>query len=456
MKTRNNIQEVLVIASFPKHGSTHGPATVGVASYTKNMLVGLLDSAHKDGTKLDITVLADRLANHPTQNYIDSGLRVKRVWKRNNIWLYIHLLKEIITHPAPTVVVAFELAMLGGPLVTGFLPLFLLTMRLLGKQSILVCHHTILNLADLSGHIGVRPRSLKLTLLNAALACFYRMTCTLSTKIIVFEEHFRQLLSRYTHAEKFIVIPHGVEKAYATITKQRARCQLHIKREYVVLAFGFIGWYKGTDWIARVAQNLKRVGNRNVRIIIAGGPNPNHIDKPYYQTYVARVNRLVRQSGGRVTVTGFVPETRIAEYFAASDVVLFPYRTVMSASGPLAMALRWGKPFLLSRAMESLTKTDDFAYALSQSGIMEKDMFFPLSSRGLARCVRQLIYRPNLHRRFANASRMIRESRNFVSVGMQYRTVLLGLIRSDVSEVRAHYSDTKTYDKHTLALPSYR
>ena len=71
------IKKLVVISSYPEKGFTHGRKTVGVASYTKNTLLGIKDL----NKNLKIVVLGEIL-DKPEQ-YLEEGIQIKRIWKRS-------------------------------------------------------------------------------------------------------------------------------------------------------------------------------------------------------------------------------------------------------------------------------------------------------------------------------------------------------------------------------------
>lgn len=366
--------DLLVISSYPQKGSIHGAGTVGVASYTKNTLLAL-------NKKLKITVLAEKF-NTDSSHYKENGIEVRRVWKRNDISLFWSLIREVLKEKkARQLMIAFEHAMFGSYFMLVFFPLFLLILKILKKDIYLVMHQVIDDINDLSGHIGLEYKSTKADLINIMIDIFYRTVFSLANKIIVFEEVFREKLSEFTDRRKITVIPHGVEKLDNPVTKEAARKKLGIKDEFVILYFGFIAWYKGTDWIVEqvVSGKLSDVSGKKIKLIIAGEANPNHKEKKFYMDYVNKVKDMAKLSNGQVVVSGFVEEKDIPLYFQACDLVVLPYRTMMSSSGPLSLAISYGKPFMVSENIGGIRKTGDFEEVLRESDLNIDDISFNLA-----------------------------------------------------------------------------
>jgi len=364
------MQRLLVISSYPPVGSTHHQFIVGVASYTKNTIRALLQTH----SNLSITVLAEELP-HQTRLSHEGKCHIKRIWRRNSLSAFKNLLTEISTnHKNDThILLEFELAMFGRGISLLVLPFFLLALRLMGKRVTIIFHQVIRDINTIAGHINIQKHSLFSILYNLALSYFYTATSMVVSHIIVFEEVLKTSLPSYA-LQKTTVIPHGVEEFSSTVKPTFARRKLSISpNTFVVLLFGFIAWYKGTD---RIAAAFKKRGKHasNELLLIAGGPNPNHFEKPFYIKYVKGVTTY--HDATTIRVTGFVDEDDIPLYYQSADVVIFPYRTLMSSSGPLSIALSFNKPILLSRVLENILRTSDAASLLSHHGLSASDITF--------------------------------------------------------------------------------
>src|SRR5690606_38212874 len=127
------------------------------------------------------------------------------------------------------------------------------------------------------------------------------------------------------------------------------------EKDTVLLCFGFLAHYKGSDWVVKeIAHFLERSRDSHLRLVLAGGESPNHAGKPHYQQFVSDLTKLAMQHRNRIEITGFIAESRVSTHFCGADLALFPYRAFMSASGPLALALAFGTPFLLSAPLKPI------------------------------------------------------------------------------------------------------
>lgn len=403
---------LIVISSYPAKGYIHGKGTVGIASYAKNSLLGIKDAAKKEGNGLEVAVLAEKLRDTPSQ-YQENGFKIYRSWERNNIYSYIILLWEIIKRPSyKTVLFEFELAMFGGALSLIPLPFFLFILKTLGKKVFFVSHQVVVDINSMANHVGIQPNSLNTKILNYFIAVFYRLILAAAFRVIVFEEYLKNELGRFGNNAKILVVPHGVEEFNSKIKYAQARKQLGLKKEFVILYFGFIAWYKGTDWI------VDRIRNKNIKLIIAGGANPNHADKKFYMDYVNSIQEKAKQSDNSISVTGFVNQSRIAKYFEACDVVVLPYRTFMSSSGPLSIALSFNKPFIVSDKLEGIFQNQDMKLALKSTRLKKEDFIFDFSNKSFLRELVQK-YTKNI-KRIQEFDSKIKTQRSFEKIGRIY------------------------------------
>lgn len=368
-----SLKNLLVIASFPEKGEIHGAKVVGGATYTKNTLLALL----KSFPQLSITVLAEKFS--PQKNsYLDKEIHVARVWQRNSFLSFFTLFWEILSHHQKTkkILIEFELSMFGGiPYLLPF-PFFLSALRLFGKEVHMVLHQVVLDVNDIHGHINVKPHSVKAKLYSILISTLYTILVLLSTNVIVFEKIFADRLSSIAGKKRLTIIPHGVEHFEKAITQKDAKTQLSLPTDtFVLVVFGFLAWYKGSDWIVSAFKKLQeKDSGKKFHLVLAGGPNPNHLEKDFYVSYIKSLEKA--DNGSTIHVTGFVPEEKIALYYEASDLVVLPYRTLMSSSGPLSLAYSFNKPFLLSNTLKDILGTQDVDKTLSELSLKKSDFLF--------------------------------------------------------------------------------
>lgn len=225
---------------------------------------------------------------------------------------------------------------------------FLITLKIMGKKITFVFHEVVLDLDKISGHVGMKNGSMKIKFINFFINFFYVSVLNIVDNVIVLEEDFKHRLQVLGHVNKITVIPHGIDNFKSLPNSIKAREILGLgKRDFTILCFGFIAWYKGIDWLVDVYDKLG-----GIKLVIAGGANPNKINSLYYQKYVKSIESKCKQKG--ITLTGFIKESYIKYYFQAADLVVLPYRTFMGSSAQLCFSFSFNKPFLLSKALIGL------------------------------------------------------------------------------------------------------
>lgn len=377
----NGESTVLVVSSYPdtKEGIKNLNAVAWYARKT------FKEVAKKQ--RVNLVILAEVIDKPEIFN--DGHILIIRCWKRNNPLLLRDLLYWIKKFPkAKTVLVEFEFNMFGGVITNCMLPVFLLGIKLANKRIVFELHQVILDLNSLNGHLNLKKNGLITKFFNFSLNFYYRLISFLSDRIIVLEEEFKKRLSNFTNPEKITVIPIAVPEKLS-LPKQEARKKLKLsQKEFVVLYFGFINWYKGADWFAQEAQNIN-TGKQKIRFILAGGESPTLRKKSHYQKLYREVKRTERRNSN-IQVTGFIEENKIPLYFSACDLVVLPYRVFMSSSGPLSWALQFRKPFILSQNLSKYFNSKDFKEALQKSGITKNEILFKLESQSFQNKIKLL------------------------------------------------------------------
>lgn len=428
------MKQLLVISSYPRKGATHDSEVVGVATYTKNTLLALKKAAKQP---LKITVLAEVLPHPPSfaqerksipdqvgndlTMYTDEGITVKRVWRRKSLLSFVAISKAIFSERKTNhVLVALELAMFGGIVHLMPFPLFLLLLRLLNKNTTIVFHQVITDISDVHGQMNLPERGIRVKVATLLLRLFYRIVLSLCTKAIVFDQFLLEQLSTCGDKEKITVIPHGVEQFPNLPTKTDARAKLTLSQtRTIIVCFGFLAWYKGTDLLVDLYSRLPE--EDRPLLILAGGPNPNHTDKVFYQKYIQDIEQKAQELG--IIVTGFVPEKLIPLYYAAADICILPYRTFMSSSGPLSFVFSTKKPFLLSDNLKPVFKTEDIARIIKERDINPNDLIF--SQEDFADKMKTLLSEEKLQKKICQLGEAMTVYRGWDKIGARYADTLL-------------------------------
>lgn len=416
---RSEEKNLLVITSYPPKSEVHGKGVVGIASYAKNTLTSLF----KQDKNLKISVLAEKLKKNEFHEYADDGISVARVWKRGSFLTFPILLKESLKREnnSQKILIEFELSMFGGIFTLLPFPFFLFILKILGKKTHIVLHQVVMNMDEIGPHLNITQKSLKASLYSYGMKFFYKLLILLSHEIIVFEEKLKDDLQKIGKNSKIAVIPHGVEVNQSTLSQSKARKELNIpESSFVIVVFGFLAWYKGSDFIVQTIADLKKSESKlkNIHLIMAGGPNPNHMSKDFYVEYIQSIEKTAKENG--ITITGFVDETKINQYYQASDLIILPYRTFMSSSGPLSLAFTYNKPVIFSEPLRPYFKSVDINDALNQSRITEDDLIFKLTPESLSSLLKSVTEHKEVLDKLTHFSTLIGKKRSWNMIAKLY------------------------------------
>jgi D-inositol-3-phosphate glycosyltransferase len=140
---------------------------------------------------------------------------------------------------------------------------------------------------------------------------------------------------------RVIVHGHYLDSARKMPPVAEARHELGIEpRARVILFFGQIKDVKGLDLLIEALPVVSREV-RDVVLLIAGRP---------WKSDFARYDSLIETMGVRsqcILHIRFVPDSDVATYYAAADVVALPYRRIYQ-SGVLMMAMTYGRAVVVS------------------------------------------------------------------------------------------------------------
>jgi glycosyltransferase involved in cell wall biosynthesis len=370
----NQADTVAVISPYPKQGEVYSKGITGVASYSKNVVTHL---PHK------VLVLADHLAGQKSFYQEDSAL-VLRVWQDRSPRMWKQMWHSLQEFPqVKKVLIHFDFSMYGSIFTTGLLLPFLLLLKCAGYQSTVVAHHVILDVKKLSGHLGLGnglTDKVKALIYTFIFRLFYYFLGKVTTQIIVLEDILQQKLKKVVNKNKIVTIPHAVDNSLKRLAKKDARQQLGFKKnEQVVLFFGFVNWFKGADFFVKSFAQVNKLLDKPARFVLAGGKSPTMAGKGYYENYFREIMSTIKASQ-KVEITGYVPQEKIAQYFAAADLIVFPYRDLMCASGVLSLAFSYHKPFLVSEELASIFTEKEVKKALRQVGLHKSDLVFRLTA----------------------------------------------------------------------------
>jgi len=422
--------DLIVVSSYPRTGTLRGRDTVGVADYTKQTLTSL--PGH-----LKILVLAEKLKDEP-RVATEDNIQVIRCWQRNHPFSLLSVFSHILKSPTKKVLFEFEMAMLGDPWMNLFFVKLLFLLKIFNQKVTVVLHQVVLDFNEMSGHIGQKKNSPLNSILNSLAKIFYRLLTLFSHQIIVFEQFLKDRLDK--NNSKIIVIPHGVEilnfdeannfsernhPRYSEGREHRKNSFASQNNNFTVTIFGYLAWYKGTDWIVdTLSSYFDHHPKSKIKLIVAGGPNPNHLDKPYYQKYLSKLENTASKHPDNIQITGFVDEKDIKKYYQLSNLIVLPYRVGMSSSGPLSIAFTHHKAFFVSEKIAPILKTSDINLIFSRHHLSQDIASFSLNSKDFLKKIIQLQKDQKLQQKLASISQEISSSRSWNNIRHQYLSCL--------------------------------
>jgi glycosyltransferase involved in cell wall biosynthesis len=314
--------------------------------------------------------------------YKEDHILVIRAFHKGQPTMWVDVIRALQRFPqAKTLLTQFDFAMYGNPLVSSLGLIMLGLVRIKGYKTFVTLHHIVDDILQLKGHVGLgngpKDEILGKTY-NFLFHTFYRILSVVSSHVVVLETSLKHKLQTIAPWVQASAIPHGVDTQLQPIQTKLARKKLGIpQNEHVILFFGYINWFKGADIFARTFARVQTLLGKNVHIIIAGGESPTLSEKPYYQDFFRHVRREV-QTSAHINMTGYVPQKDIATYFSAADLIVFPYRHYMTASGVMSLAFSYRKPFIISRPLAEMFHSEDFERELARVGLKTREITFDL------------------------------------------------------------------------------
>jgi len=148
-------------------------------------------------------------------------------------------------------------------------------------------------------------------------------------------------LRLFTKNKPAQLCPHPLYDNFGKLMpKNEARRKLQIsEKQIVLLFFGFIRDYKGLDLLMQAYAD-ERINKSEVRLVVAG---------EFYNNS-QKYTDLEKQLGleGKIDWrTTFIPDSAVADYFSAADLIVQPYKSA-TQSGVTQIAYHFGKPMLVT------------------------------------------------------------------------------------------------------------
>ena len=326
----------------------------------------------------------------------------KPMW---SAWLFpFEIFKESIRSGIDLVHIQFEFVTFGSIASSVLVILLLLLLRISGIKTVVTLHGPIMGSAeqgDLLDSLLPSRAAVPKSLVKPFVLVFYRIVALLSSAIIVHAEVFRRCLI-HSGIRKCAIIPHGVQVGPLDPMQDPSSVP---DKPHEILFFGFISPRKGLESLINAVKEVNSSGTA-CRLTIAGK------ESPYYPDYRGRLEALSQRTcpGTMVRFIGFVADEELPHLFTLADLIALPYEYSISASGPLALALQFGKAVVC-------TDTQYFREVLG----MEYRGFLvrPRSPSGLAKTIESVLESNTVRARLEATSKSIAKRDSWDVVGHQ-------------------------------------
>jgi glycosyltransferase involved in cell wall biosynthesis len=339
IKKYDTPETVCLVTSYPdRHGES--AERNAIANYSRELV-------REMGKKTPVVVISEVL--DMPKIYEEDGVLVMRVFERDSLVMNFQIVKAIKRFVlANQVVLQFEFGVYGGSITTFLVSLLGFMVKMTGKKFSVMMHQVTDDLGELSEHLGIAPKGIKTLTYNLGMRTFYALTGLWSDIILVHNSYLAKKLSRYVYKKKILVVPHGVGVAGKTPTYKQSREDLGWKSdEFVILVFGYLSWYKGSDWVVEeIGKIIKKYPTKKINLVMAGGESGTLKEMKHYRQFVGKLYDLAIMYGAEIT--GYVHDNDKAKYFVGCDLVVLPHRVAMSESGVMAHVAMYARPFLAS------------------------------------------------------------------------------------------------------------
>lgn len=417
----NNENSIILLSSYPaKNGEVAVENAVSrythllVKSFPKNQNVVVLCEKRDKGDEPWLN--GDNVLVVPTYT-LGSPKFFYQVTKK---FMEFDLIKDI--H------VQFEFSIFGGKIaIPGFVG-SLVFAKTLRKHVSIMLHQVVVNIDSLSGHLGISKQSRKSMVLDKIMKDFYRSIGLICDVVVVHDQNLKDRLSLYVDKNMIQVIPHGIgntKKLSANKVLKSKNSYGLSQEDFVVTAFGYHSWYKGTDWIVKkFSDHYRKYPNSKIKLLLAGGESPTLKGTLAYKKYSQKMHNLIGKHDKNIVYTNYVPEKMVPSVFAASNVIIFPYRARMSASGALALAWQYTKPFLVSKQFSENLREIDVLEEMSASGVAVSDVTFDMNNNDLFNKISKLKKDKGLQRNLSCIGKKVTSRRKWDMVARQYLEII--------------------------------
>jgi glycosyltransferase involved in cell wall biosynthesis len=293
----------------------------------------------------------------------DGPIRVRHVCRRGSLALPLAVLRATCAERPDVVHVQHELFAYGG-LASAFEVIALLAILSILRKPVVTTIHGVIPL-DRVDREFVRLNGLRapVQLVTFTWRTLLWAVAQASAHVAVHGESLRSSLAcQYHVTRRTSVVPHGLCSEPPREQGVAANHDFGLTGAPKVLFFGFLSSYKGIDYLADEVARIRDVAPNGV-VAIAGEIPQRLRGRGELRDAVEHLRRAPN-----VHMLGFIDDTHVSSLFETCDIVVFPYRVVMAASGALTLAIAHRRPCLLSREFSDF-QTTPMAFDLVPGGL---------------------------------------------------------------------------------------
>lgn len=338
-----------IVTQYPLPNQEHDMRLSGVASFSKY----LYSEANTGDDEVYI------YANTEDKVFEDNsgGVHVLYLWKKG-INPFHSIFKDAKKRGIDIIHIHHELFLYGSILANFFFAVFLMRCKMTGIR-VIVEFHAVVPLKKVNRTFTVE-NGIKAWPFFVRL-CFrglHFVVDLFTQAYIVHEKLFEEYMVDYYHIrrEKIYIVGHPCLRPTVTYANSEAKRKLGIDpSSQFILFLGFITGYKGLDILCEASNSfMPQLPNAN--LFIAGGFHPRMIHDPVYLAGVEKIKNQMYPL--RSVWHGYAEDEEMPVLFSAADLVVFPYTVGMSSSGPLAQAIAYGAPMIVSDAFKDIVLCD--------------------------------------------------------------------------------------------------
>lgn len=165
-----------------------------------------------------------------------------------------------------------------------------------------------------------------------------------------------EIVKTYGKDLSITVVQHGnyIRQYKNEMTSLQARNKLGLDKEDIIfLHFGYIRPYKG---ISELIDAFKMLDNQRAKLLIVGKPFDDKVVTDMYND--CRCDSRIRN------ILEFIPDDDIQIYMNAADVVVLPYKDVLT-SGTVILSMSFGRPIVapaIGCIADTIDKKGGFLY----------------------------------------------------------------------------------------------